>query len=286
MKLSMETYILHNMLGEEKALETVKAAGFDSVDYSFYWSKDEDIVLGDESYINHAKNTRAMLDNLGLTCNQAHAPFDFSYGQDMDICVPEYKKIVNSIEAAAIMGAEHIIVHSIQVPFNVDVIDYNTKFYKSLEPYCKQAGIKIAIENLFWYDEKSHCCRGRIHTPELLYKILQNLNSDSFVICIDLGHAAVVGIEPDEMIKALDNKVLMALHVHDNNYANDQHLFPYHGSFDWDKIMSALKKINYQGDLTLEVFGQLSGYEADFFPDAVAYAQKIGAKLIQKFNNM
>lgn len=280
----METYVPCNEFGDEKAIEIIKNAGFDCVDYSFYWNFSRDEILGDE-YIAHAEKVRHILDKAGMTCNQAHAPFDFKYEDALDIPDINYKKIVRSMEAASIMGAEHIVVHSIPVPFGKDVMEYNTRFYKSLEPYCEKFGIKIAIENLFWYDTKSYCCRGRIHTPELLYEILDRLNSKWFAVCIDIGHAAVVGIEPDEMIRSLDNKVLTALHIHDNDYSRDQHLFPYHGSFDWNKIMSALKDINYNGDFTFEVFGQLKKYAPEFIPDAIEYAGKIGKMLLEKYDS-
>ena len=284
MKLSMETYIPYMRFGDKKAIEIIKNAGFDCIDYSFYWDASGDDVLGDE-YIAHAEKVRRILDNAGMICNQAHAPFDIQYKDPFDMSNIRFQKIARAMEAASIMGAEHIVVHAIHVPFGEDVMDYNVSFYKSLEPYCKKFGIKIAIENLFWRDEKSKCCRGRMHTPELLYEILDRLNSKWFVLCIDVGHAALVGIEPDEMIRRLDNKVLMALHIHDNNYVTDQHLLPFHGSLDWNKIMAALKDIHYKGDLTLEVFRQLDKYETEFLSEAIAFAGKIGKMLIRKISD-
>ncbi len=283
MKLSMETFSACIKLGERNGFKAIKDAGFDCVDYSFYGDVNPPEVLG-EKYAEHAKEVRAILDELGLTCNQAHAPFWMEYGDPFDVKFIKYKELIRSFEAASIMGAENIVVHSLAVPVGIDVMDYNEKYYKSLEPYCKKFGIKVAIENLFYYDNKSDCYCGRIHTPEMLYDMLERLDSEWFVVCVDVGHAGVTGIEPDEMIKALDNKVLRALHIHDNDYKEDSHLFPYHGKFDWNKIMSALKEIDYQGDLTLEVPDQLHGFEVDFLPDAIVYAGKIAKSLAEKLN--
>lgn len=72
------------------------------------------------------------------------------------------------------------------------------------------------------------------------------------------------------------------MHIHDNDYKSDAHLFPYHGKIDWDKVCDALKEIGYDGDFTLEVMLQLAGYEDDFMQEAVCYAGKIGRRLIEK----
>jgi len=47
MRLSVETYVLHKRYGDERAAEMLKKAGFDSIDYSFYWLAEEDDTLGE-----------------------------------------------------------------------------------------------------------------------------------------------------------------------------------------------------------------------------------------------
>lgn len=37
MQLSMETVVLRNKFGDETAIRMLKEAGFDGIDYSFYW---------------------------------------------------------------------------------------------------------------------------------------------------------------------------------------------------------------------------------------------------------
>jgi len=241
MRLSMESYELYKRFGDEKAILMLKEAGFDCIDYSFFWLEDQDPALG-ENYIAHAKEVRRLLEENGMTCNQAHAPFDMTYDDQLDLTNKEYVKVVRAIEAAAIMGAKNIIVHAIKTPKPEYFFERNLLYYKSLEPYCRKFGICVAIENLFHFDQKRDYCLGVLHTPQLLRELIEALDSPWFVVCIDVGHAALTGYEPEDMILSLDKDILKALHIHDNDYRRDDHRLPYTGSFCWNNIMSALKK--------------------------------------------
>ena len=280
MRLSVETYILHKRYGDEKAIRMLKNAGFDSIDYSFYWLEESDQTLGDE-YQSYARKIRQLLDENHITCNQAHAPFSLQYDSIFDTSCEDYVKLIRSIEAASIMGAKSIVVHAINVPVNVDAFAYNFEFYKNLEPYCEKFGICIAIENLFWYDDKTECCRGILHTPEQLKRMVATLGSKWFIVCLDVGHAAVTGYEPDALIRCFSNHTLKALHIHDNDYWKDRHTLPYAGSFEWNKIMQALKDVDYNGDFTFEIFGYLSKIDDDFMEEALAFAAKTGRQLLR-----
>lgn len=281
MQLSIEIYNLRKRYGDRKAIEMLKKAGFDCVDYSFYWLEDSDDAIS-EKYIEHAQMVREILEDNDMTCNQAHAPLGYGYGREFDVSDKEYQKIVRSMEAASIMGAKSIIVHAVQVPKDIDLFEYNIRFYKSLEPYAEKFGICIAIENLWDYDSKRKYIYGRLHTPDILYGMLDALESPWFVICIDVGHAAITGYEPEEIIRQLNNKVLRALHIHDNDYCGDKHWLPYTGEFNWDEILKALKEIDYQGEFTLEIFKFLENAEDEFMEEALKFAAKTGRYLVGK----
>lgn len=282
MKLSVEIHVLYTRYGDEKAIEMLKKAGYDSVDYSFYYLDETDEVLNESQYLEHARKVKRLLEENGMTCNQAHAPFDLTYGSKFDMSEKEYAKIVRSMEAAAIMGAENIVVHAITVPAEVDLFAYNLEFYKSLEPYCEKFGIHIAIENLFCRNKKNPWLHGKFHRPEHLNQMIAALDSPWFVVCVDVGHAGLTGIEPQSLIRGLDNKTLKALHIHDNDYLDDSHNVPYAGKLNWDEIMKALKDIDYKGDFTLEVVAYLKKMDDAFIEEALAYCAKTGRHLMGK----
>ena len=79
MKLTIDSFHPQQRFGEKEGLKMIKDAGFDAIDYSFYYKKECEAVLG-ENYRAYAQDLRAQLDRIGIVCNQAHAPFTFQYG--------------------------------------------------------------------------------------------------------------------------------------------------------------------------------------------------------------
>ena len=78
MKLTIDTGTLCKKFGEDKAFEMIKNAGFDGVDYSMCGLSEEYNML-DDNYKENAQKTKALLDKYNLVCEQAHAPFSFTY---------------------------------------------------------------------------------------------------------------------------------------------------------------------------------------------------------------
>ncbi len=292
MKLSIDIYEIRHHFGEKQGFKELKNAGFDSIDYSFYWLDEAhtEKILG-ENHIEYAKSVRASLDEIGLTCNQAHAPFEFRSDEDtIDISNPRYLRIIRSMESAAIMGAQNIIIHSINPFPGQSLFDTNYAFYKSFQPYCEKFGIHVSIENLFGqpYDEaRKRYIGNRFDRPESMMELIRALDSEWFNVCIDVGHAAVTDIHPEDFIRALDAKTLKALHIQDNNYEGDQHNLPYMGKINWDNVTKALHDIGYMGDMTFEVFGffRSLGQEQNLVKASLPYIAAVGRQLIQKVQN-
>ena len=147
MKIVQTTHVLEERFGIEKALEMIAEAGFDGYDFSAFnmLDQNEDIdpnsVLNGPEYMAWAKNVKAKADSLGIKCYQAHAPFPSSkYDETFNKEIKQV--IIRSMEIAAYLGAEIIVVHPIQhLPYNANVeklYELNMEFYKSLIPYCKE----------------------------------------------------------------------------------------------------------------------------------------------------
>ncbi len=285
MKLSIESYTLMQKLGDFEGLKAIKQAGFDCVDMSYYWQEDDAPLVG-EGYREYALRLRAYLDELGLTCNQAHAPLGFKYHWDFDQSTPRYRSIVRAIESAAILGAKTIVLHSLVLKKDSQIIvdrARNFDFFKSLQPFCERFNIRIAVENLFAFDEKRSCYRGRFGTPEELCSFVRELNSPYFVACVDVGHAAITGSEPEHFLAGMNAEILQALHIQDGDYRGDRHTVPFLGDFKWTEIMQALKKIGYEGDLTFEIVKYLQNIPNELLSDALRFAERVGRHLIAIF---
>lgn len=279
MRLSIDIDRVIQALGEVHAIKAVKEAGFDAYDFGFY-NEQKTAALMKSDYKRYYSDLRKETDGIGFKCNQAHAPFPIAYGSVFNLSDKMYMAVVRSIECAAILGAENIIIHPIVVPDNVDEHECNKKFFKSLEPYAQEFGIHIGIENLYKRDLKRRTFRGVIGTPDKMRRLISELDSDSFVMCLDTGHAALTGVEPEEYILGMDKTLLRALHVHDTDYLDDTHTLPYLGKHNWKAICKALKEIGYEGDFTFEIPGFTGMFEKDMMQEALAFSAKMGRHLI------
>jgi sugar phosphate isomerase/epimerase len=284
MKLSVELCTLSERFGDLKAIEIAKKVGFDAIDYSYYIHTQNAEILGD-SYREYAQRLRSKLDECGICCNQAHAPFKIRYENKFDVSDQEYLWLVRSIESAAILGAETIVVHVLDVPKGVDFEDFNVRYYQGLIPYCEKFGIRVAVENLFHHDRKRKCIVGNVGTPAELNRMVAKIDSPWVVACVDIGHASVTGFEPEEFIEGMNPNILKCLHVQDTDYLEDRHILPYTGSLNWANIMQSLKAIGYTGDLTFEILNYLKKFPNELVEDSLKLAVSVGRYLISLCEN-
>lgn len=284
MKLSIESYGLVERFGEHEAMKLAKEAGFDAIDYSFYYNNEKEEVLGD-CYREHALVLRRYLDEIGMECNQTHAPFTISYGCRFDETDPKYLWMLHALEAAAVLGAKSMVVHSITVPAGVDFEEYNIDYYKSLIPYCEKFGIRVAVENLFARDAATKRITGKIGSPEDLNRIVARIGSPWVVACVDVGHAMLTGYAPEDFIAGVSAPILKALHIHDNDGIDDRHIAPFTGMFNWTKIMTALQKAGYDGELTFELVGFLRKIPDALIPAALSFIVSIGKHLVSIYDS-
>ncbi|MBQ8880796.1 MAG: sugar phosphate isomerase/epimerase [Oscillospiraceae bacterium] len=292
MRLSVETYHLEQKFGYEKAFKMLKEAGFEAVDYSLYW--DLEGWLMEEGYRERAVAVRKALDDAGLVCSQTHSPFNslgqvkkkgIVYGESFDESNPYFVETVRAMEVSAILGAPHTVIHNLNTPADVDLMEYNLPFFKSLQPYAEKFGIKIAIENLF-RGRGDGTFEERIGTAEGMNTLLKKLDSEWFVLLVDTGHARLVNIPPQDLIRGLTPGSLQGLHVQDNDKFGDRHQLPFMGDINWEAVLKALKEVGYQGDLTFEIPKILAPLPDELAEAAVVYAAAVGKYLIKRFEEL
>lgn len=282
MKLAIETYTLRERFGDIKAIEMIAQAGFDAIDYSFYWGEKEHYMLSD-SYKEIAAEIKEALIKNNLTCAQSHAPFKWGPEDRYDFSSENFKELVRSIEFSAIIGAKHIIIHSIPVYDESKTLEEtNYEFYKSLEPFCKEFNIKIAVENLYNYNHETKTYSRRFGTAKELTDFINKLNSPYFVACLDVGHSHLTGTPPQDFIRQMDKDTLKALHIHDVDDNYDLHILPYQAELNWEEIAKALAEIGYDGDFTLEVFRYFRNFDNAFMPSALKFAEQTARHIMSK----
>jgi sugar phosphate isomerase/epimerase len=72
-------------------------------------------------------------------------------------------------------------------------------------------------------------------------------------ICLDFGHAHLMGDVADAIETAAEH--LVTTHVHDNRRRADDHLVPYQGTIDWPSALLMMQKIGYDGTYLMELAG-------------------------------
>lgn len=285
MKISTEIASATRIIGEYKAVERIAKAGFDAWDLSMFamcrynWEtqccEPTDHPLAGRDYIKFVRELKNIgLDN-GIHCNQSHAPFPTS---NKTI----YSYIQRAIECSAEAGAEFCIIH----PDNNKSPEENGEFYCSLLPFAKDCGVKIATENMWnWHPDDDHSSFAACSTSESFCKHLQAVNDDSFVACLDIGHAEMVGSGSGavNMIHALGDK-LQALHIHDNNCVHDSHQIPFSMDIDFVSIVQALKDIGYRGYLTLEADQYLNSFDDGNIDTGLQHLADAARKLSNMFD--
>ena len=69
-------------------------------------------------------------------------------------------------------------------------------------------------------------------------------------ICMDVGHAHLLGDAADAIETAAE--YLVTTHIHDNRGQSDDHLVPFQGTINWAAAIMAFEKIGYDGVLMYE----------------------------------
>lgn len=284
-KTSTEIGSISALVGEEKAVEFVAKAGFDAWDFSMFKMVDYDPQtntanvhnghpLSKDDAAEFAKQLKKIGEDNGIFCNQSHAPFPTRCKEIRDL----YKK---SIELTAIAGGKICVIH----PDNYRSATENAEIYAELLPFAKQHGVKIAAENMWnFIDGKTSPAAC---SDEASFKAhLDAINDDYLVACVDIGHAEMAGLDTsaEKMLVALGDKV-QCLHIHDNDLIHDSHQIPFSMNIDFSKVVNALKKIDYKGDLTLEASSYLSsrGYND---PESVFKSVKELYASVEKLREM
>lgn len=257
--------------GLERGIELMMDAGYPAIDIDMGWHNE---YLFAENWRETADRLKAMTDRRGVVFHQAHAPFGGGYDHYTKVLVPQMPQI---FAFAGRVGIRQVVVHPLQrgryYGHEQELFDLNMDFYRGLAPYAREAGVKIAIENMW----QGHPVNGHIvddvcADPQELAAYYDRLDDpESFTVCLDLGHVALCGREPEDAVRVIGHDRLGALHIHDVDYVHDLHTLPGQGRINWDAVCRALADVRYSGCMTLEADSFLSRYDADFLPVACRF---------------
>ena len=164
----------------------------------------------------------------------------------------------------------------------------NMEFYRSLIPLADAHGVRICIENMWQGHPVTHrICDDVCADPHELATYYDTLNDPKhFTVCLDIGHVALCGREPEDAIRILGRDRLGALHVHDVDYVSDLHQLPGIGKINWGNVLQALADIRYAGELTLEADSFLHRYDDAYLPTATRFMADTAKYMADKLERL
>ena len=106
---------------------------------------------------------------------------------------------------------------------------------EELSPVAQRFGVQLAVEVI----------PNELSTPSALVDLIESDIDAELGICMDVGHARLMGDVVDA-IETCSGHVITT-HLHDNRGRNDDHLVPGKGAIDWDAATLAFQKVGYDG---------------------------------------
>ena len=287
MLISTQTSHAVGRLGYEQGILTLKNAGYDCLDLSLFEMIRDDSVYVAGDWRKLVEERKAFADANGIKFNQSHAPFSFAWADENireNIAKP---RVEQSLEVSAMMGVDIVVVHPLHwMPYlghEKEINELNIQYYKSLVPLARQLGVRIALENMWQREVKRKCiCTDVAGFAKDHADLIDAIDSEWVVACLDVGHCSLVGEEAQDTIRVLGHDRLKSVHLHDNDYQGDRHTLPGLGQMNWDEIMKAFDDIKYDGEFTYEADNFLKGFDNDYFPKAVEFMVQTARHLISK----
>lgn len=185
------------------------------------------------------------------------------------------EKTVNYINSAILvanqMGAKVVVVVAGRALYGVDkkqAWDWAVQGFKKCSKFAEDYGIYLVLEHLTLLEGNIAVTLGD------LLSMIKEVDSKNFAALLDTGHVNVTGESLTDYVLQLGDK-LKHIHIDDNDGKSDDHLPPGMGNINFAPLFIALKKINYQGAISVE-----PGFGSSTDPDSAA---QIGISFLQKY---
>jgi sugar phosphate isomerase/epimerase len=194
--------------------------------------------------------------NMGLVC---HLPTFLSTADLTDsLREASLSEVLESLEVAAHLNSLKVVLHPSYISgLSLLVMDQaRDRAWRSLEATVEKAdqlGLSLCLENMF-------PATNSLVEPEHFVPVFEAF--PSLKMTLDTGHAHIQSKGSKRalhFIERFGNRI-EHIHANDNFGKEDNHLPIGAGTVDFPRITKALKKIGYDGTITLEVFSRDRDY--------------------------
>ena len=238
---------------KEEYIKAVASIGFFGLDESFLGYECRDEILSG-SYDSEVMRRYRLVCSTGLAVTQthltlwpAHVEQPKSYSEYEEYMLPILKK---EIELTAGMDCRVAVMHPYFEDDAEASFEGNILLIEKLMPTLLSTDVTLAIENVF--------AKGRTDahhsTADRLLRYANHFVDRHVGACLDTGHAAVLGVDPCEMLKELGDS-LAAIHAHSAVKGFDLHAIPLTISapIDWRHFAELITASSFSGCFNLEV---------------------------------
>ena len=225
----------------ENDLKTLKHLNFYSVDVDCcYLFVPSDFPIYDKGY--------ELINESSLNLNAIHMPITnewadlaCQYEEDRKEIVKLFIKLIKRLDK---YNPSAYVFH----PGGFGVNEFNQKEYterliKSVNALTQETDKKICIENM--------AGRHFLDTADKMCDFLSKC--DKAYTCVDLNHFYFE--KPQDAILKYGDRI-GTIHVSDYDLIKERHFLPKEGKIDWNKVLTALKMVNYQGVFNYEVLNK------------------------------
>jgi sugar phosphate isomerase/epimerase len=251
-RFGISTHLFHDATLDVAHLRAVADHGFDCVE--LFATK----THFDYQDASSAARLGEWLRATGLALHSVHAPITDSlvkgvWGTPYSNAASDGRR-----RAVALQETEHAIRLARTVPYRYLVLhlgvpdeyassgdngrDAGRQSVETLAVLAAEHGVHLALEVI----------PNALSTPDALVRLLdQDVDLPDLGICMDVGHAHVMGDVADGIETVAGH--LVTTHIHDNDGRRDLHLAPFEGSLDWAAALMAFQKVGYDDVLLFEL---------------------------------
>ena len=212
-----------------KTIDAIKEAGFKNVFIQWY---DKEWDISQEEQLKYIRE-------IGLNVVFAHLGYQNMNDilvecEEGEALVERYK---NDIKVCKENNISLVIMHLTRKNIAPLYNEIGLERIRKIVDYAKELGVKVAFENT--------------KIKGYLEYIFDNIKNDNIGICYDAGHCHAHFDDEFDFERFRDK--IFAVHLHDNDKTSDQHLLPFDGTINWEKVIKDLVQSGYEGPITLEL---------------------------------
>ena len=227
--------------------------GFTHIDMNLCGMADMNGLMTGDGWREEAEAAREAAEKARAVFVQSHTPF--YRGRVVDPAKEEYnaffhRMMLRSAEINHILGVPVTVLHPMHAQgFSREDTEAqlaeNRRFYGPLLDKLSEYGVCPAFENMI-----NPNLFGATVSDQLA--VIRAFEGYGAAACWDFGHGHLRHVDHCWAIGQLKG-IIRAVHIHDNFGKVDDHLLPFLGTVQWERVMPALREAGYTGDLVLEV---------------------------------